>query len=156
MGCTCHIYAEVKRWVCIQKSRYSHFFEHSLHNHCLCTTALELTAGQGKELEGPFFFSHQFLPNYDQPQERPSNWIVHARTPQLLSYYLISMFSSFSHVNLFVSRAHNSPSVTALALNCLCGGASLCKPPHWTAWFLWFKLCPWASTELIYLFHITV
>lgn len=41
------------------------------------------------------FFSHQFLPDYDQPQERPSNWIVLARTPQLLSYYLMSMVFVF-------------------------------------------------------------
>lgn len=155
MGCMCHICTEVKRKVHIQKRLYPHFFEHSLHNRCLCIAALELTAGQGKWLKGPFF-GHQFLQSYDQPQERPSNWTVLAWTPQLLSYYLMSMFLTFSDIDLFVSRAHNSPSIIALALNYLCGGASLCKSLYQTSWLLWFKLCLWAFMELIYLFHLTV
>lgn len=69
----------------------------------------------------------------------------------MLNYYLISMFSSFFHIDLFVSRVHNSPSLTVLVFNYLCGAVSLRK-----CWFLGFQLCLWAFVELIYLFHFTV
>lgn len=78
----CHIYAEMKRWVRIQKSRYSHFLKHSMHDRCLCIAALELRAGQAKWLEGPFFLAIDF-----------SQIMINPRKGQATELFLLELHS---------------------------------------------------------------
>lgn len=66
-----------------------------------CTTAVSVLLPLNSQLARvnglkALFFGDQFLANYDQPQERPSNCTVLARTPQLPSYY--------EHVFVFLSH----------------------------------------------------